>query len=158
MSFVHLHLHTEYSLLDGLTKIKKLIAAVKEMDMPSCAITDHGAMYGAIEFYKNCQKNNVKPIIGCEVYISPKSRFDKTAESRRANHLILLAKNLPGYKNLMKLVSIAHLEGFYYKPKIDWEALEKYHQGLICTSACIEGEIASLIIGQDYQAARQKAL
>lgn len=155
--FVHLHLHTEYSLLDGLTKIKNLIPAVKEMGMDSVAITDHGTMYGAIEFYKACQKNDIKPIIGCEVYLCPGSRFDKTAQNRKNQHLILLAKDLQGYKNLMKLVSIGHLEGFYYKPRIDWEILEKYHHGLICSSACIEGEIGQLIQENEFDKAVKKA-
>ncbi|MFA4826900.1 MAG: PHP domain-containing protein, partial [Candidatus Shapirobacteria bacterium] len=158
MSFVHLHLHTEYSLLDGLTKIKKLIPTIKEMGMNACAITDHGTMYGAIEFYKTCQKAEIKPIIGCETYFTNFSRSDRSANSRKVNHLILLAKNQQGYKNLMKLVSFSHLEGFYYKPRIDRELLEKYKDGLICSSACIEGEIASLIINNDYDAAKKKAL
>ena len=156
-NFVHLHLHTEYSLLDGLTNIKKLIKKVKELEMPACAITDHGNMYGAIEFYKTCKKNDVKPIIGCEVYISPGSRLDKNIENKKANHLILLAKNKIGYKNLMKLVSLSHLEGFYYKPKIDWEILQKYHQGLICQSACLEGEIPKLILDKNFEKATEIA-
>ncbi|HEX8923550.1 MAG TPA: PHP domain-containing protein, partial [Patescibacteria group bacterium] len=137
MSFVHLHVHTEYSLLDGLTKIKKLVSTVKDMGMNAVAITDHGNMYGAIEFYKACIKAEIKPIIGCEVYVSPGSRLDKSSVNRRNHHLILLAKNLTGYKNLMKLVSIGHHEGFYYKPRIDWEILQQYHEGLICSSACV---------------------
>lgn len=155
--FVHLHVHTEYSLLDGVTKIKKLINTVKEMEMPSVAITDHGNMYGAIEFYKTCQKNEVKPIIGCEVYVSPGSRLDKTSQNRKSNHLILLAKNNQGYQNLMKIVSIGHIEGFYYKPRIDWEVLQQYHQGLICTSSCPAGEIPSFIINQQYEQAKSSA-
>lgn len=155
--FVHLHLHTEYSLLDGLTKVKNLIPAIKDMGMDSVAITDHGTMYGAIEFYKACKKNDVKPIIGCEVYMCAGSRFDKTAQNRKNQHLILLAKDLQGYKNLMKLVSIGHMEGFYYKPRIDWETLEKYHQGLICSSACIEGEIGQLIQEKEFDKATKKA-
>lgn len=155
--FVHLHVHTEYSLLDGLSKIKKLIPFVKEMGMEALAITDHGSMYGAIEFYKACQKNEIKPIIGCEVYISAGSHLEKTAANRRAHHLVLLAKNLQGYKNLMKLVSIAQIEGYYYKPKIDWELLQKYHEGLICTSACIEGEIGQLILEDNYEKAKKRA-
>ncbi|MDD2483133.1 MAG: DNA polymerase III subunit alpha [Candidatus Shapirobacteria bacterium] len=156
-NFVHLHVHTEYSLLDGLTKIKKLIPFIKEMGMNSIAITDHGNMYGAIEFYKACQKNEVKPIIGCEVYISPNSRLEKSTANRKNNHLILLAKNNKGYKNLMKLVSIAHIEGYYYKPRIDWEILQRYHEGLICTSACIEGEIGQFIIDNNYEKAKSRA-
>jgi DNA polymerase-3 subunit alpha len=155
--FVHLHLHTDYSLLDGLTKIKKLVPTVKEMGMTACAITDHGNMYGAIEFYKACQKSEIKPIIGCELYITPGSRLEKTAASRKSNHLILLSKDMTGYKNLMKLVSIAHMEGFYYKPRIDWEVLEKYHEGLICTSACVQGEIGAHLLNGDYNLAVERA-
>lgn len=157
MSFVHLHLHTEYSLLDGLTKIKKLVAAVKEMGMNACAITDHGSMYGAIEFYKACQKAEIKPIIGCETYICSQSRTEKIPANRKSYHLILLAKNNAGYKNLMKLVSLSHLEGFYYKPRIDWELLEKYHEGLICTSACLQGEIYSNLVDGNFQQAKTVA-
>lgn len=156
--FVHLHVHTEYSLLDGLTNIKKLVAKCKELKMPACAITDHGNMYGAIEFYKTCKKNDIKPIIGCEVYVSPTSLFDKTTDNRRNHHLILLAKNMVGYKNLMKLVSIAQIEGFYYKPRIDWEILQKYHEGLICSSACLAGEIPQLIIDGNLEKAKNRAL
>ena len=157
MSFVHLHVHTEYSLLDGLSKIKNLVALVKDMGMNSIAITDHGNMYGAIEFYKACKKADIKPIIGCETYMSPNGRLDKSTSNRRNQHLILLAKNNQGYKNLMKLISIANIEGYYYKPRIDWETLNKYHDGLICCSACIEGEIGQLIINNDYDKALIRA-
>lgn len=157
MSFVHLHVHTEYSLLDGLSKIKNLVALIKEMGMNSIAITDHGNMYGAIEFYKACKKADIKPIIGCEVYMSPNGRLDKSTSNRRNQHLILLAKNNQGYKNLMKLVSIANIEGYYYKPRLDWETLQKYKDGLICSSACIEGEISQLILNNDYEKAVKKA-
>jgi DNA polymerase-3 subunit alpha len=157
MSFVHLHVHTEYSLLDGLNKIKNLVSAVKDMGMNSLAITDHGNMYGAIEFYKACQKADIKPIIGCETYLAPNGRLDKTSTNRRSQHLILLAKNQQGYKNLMKLVSISHIEGFYYRPRIDWETLQKYSDGLICTSACVEGEIAQLILDNNYDQAKTRA-
>src|SRR5476651_1986498 len=135
MAFVHLHTHTEYSLLDGLSKIKKLVALIKEQGSNACAITDHGNMYGAIEFYKACLKAEIKPIIGCEVYTCQGSRHEKSSSNRKNNHLILLAKNNQGYKNLMKLVSIGHQEGFYYKPRVDWEIIEQYHEGLICLSA-----------------------
>jgi DNA polymerase-3 subunit alpha len=155
--FVHLHLHTEYSLLDGLTKIKKLVAAAKEFGMSSCAITDHGNMYGAIEFFKTCQKNEVKPIIGCEVYVSAKSRLEKTNTNRKSFHLILLAKDQTGYKNLMKIVSIGHIEGFYYKPRIDWETIEKYHQGLICLSGCIEGQLGFHLRNNEFEKAEDFA-
>ena len=157
MSFVHLHVHTEYSLLDGLSKIKNLVALIKEMGMNSIAITDHGNMYGAIEFYKACKKADIKPIIGSELYMSPNGRLDKSTGNRRNQHLILLAKNNQGYKNLMKLISIASIEGYYYKPRIDWETLNKYHEGLICSSACIEGEISQLILNKDYDKAVLRA-
>ena len=156
MSFVHLHVHTEYSLLDGLSKMGELIPAVKQMGMNSLAITDHGTMYGTIEFYKTCKKYDIKPIIGCEVYVSP-NHLDKSPENRKSNHLILLAKNEQGYKNLIRLVSISHLDGFYYKPKIDFALLEKFHSGLICTSACIEGEIAKPILEKNMALAQKKA-
>lgn len=157
MSFAHLHVHTEYSLLDGLSKIKKLIATVKDMGMNAVAITDHGNMYGAIEFYKACQKAEIKPIIGCEVYMTQGSRHDKSPQNKKINHLILLAKDNQGYKNLMKLVSLAYLEGYYYKPRIDWELLEKYHQGLICSSACPAGVVSSLINNNQYESAKDNA-
>ncbi|MFZ2153205.1 MAG: DNA polymerase III subunit alpha [Microgenomates group bacterium] len=157
MSFVHLHVHTEYSLLDGLIKIKKLVNTVKEMGMNAVAITDHGSMYGAIEFYKACQKAEIKAIIGCEVYTCLQSRHEKNAANRKNHHLILLAKNQTGYRNLMELVSLAHLEGFYYKPRIDWELLQKYHEGLICLSSCPQGEIPALIISGDYEKAKARA-
>lgn len=157
MSFVHLHVHTEYSLLDGLSKIKNLVALVKEMGMNSIAITDHGNMYGAIEFYKACKKAEIKPIIGSELYVSPNGRLDKSTTNRRNQHLILLAKNNQGYKNLMKLISIANIEGYYYKPRIDWETLKKYSEGLICCSACIEGEISQLILNNNYDKALVRA-
>lgn len=155
-NFVHLHVHTEYSLLDGLTKIKNLVNTVKEMGMNAIAITDHGNMYGAIEFYKACKKADIKPIIGCEIYTTS-NRLDKSPNNRRSNHLILLAKNTQGYKNLMTLVSIANIEGYYYKPRIDWETLTKYHEGLICSSACVEGEIAQQVIEGNYEKAKARA-
>ncbi len=157
MSFVHLHLHTEYSLLDGLTKIKKLASTLKEFEMPGCAITDHGNMYGAIEFYKTFQKNELKPIIGCEIYTCTGSRLEKNNANRKTNHLILLAKDHQGYQNLMKLVSIGHIEGFYYKPRLDWESIEKYHQGLICLSGCLQGEIYSNLVANEYDKAKEIA-
>lgn len=157
MSFVHLHVHTEYSLLDGLSKIKNLVNTTKEMGMNSIAITDHGVMYGAIEFYKTCQKAGIKPIVGCETYLAPNGHLDKSAGNRRNQHLILLAKNQQGYQNLMRLVSIAHIEGYYYKPRIDWELLTKYHEGIICSSACIEGEIPQLILDDKYDQAKKRA-
>ncbi|MBL7150321.1 DNA polymerase III subunit alpha [Candidatus Microgenomates bacterium] len=157
MKFTHLHVHTEYSLLDGLSKISELTARCKEQKMDSLALTDHGVMYGVIPFYLECKKAGIKPIIGVEAYMAHRSRFDKQPKiDADQYHLILLAKNEKGYKNLMKLTTIAHLEGFYYKPRIDMEALEKYSEGLICTSACIEGEIPNLFLqGQDKEAEKK---
>lgn len=146
MSFVHLHNHSHYSLLDGLTKIDELISFAKEQGSPAVAITDHGSMYGVIEFYQKAKKAGIKPIIGVEAYLAPGSRHDKSSrEDAKSYHLLLLAKNNTGYNNLIKLVSAAHLEGFYYKPRIDWELLQKYHEGLIATSSCLGGEIPKLI-------------
>jgi DNA polymerase III subunit alpha len=156
--FVHLHLHTEYSLLDGLSKISKLTSRVKEMGMDSVAITDHGTMYGAIEFYKKAKAENVKPIIGVEAYTvlyDHKKKPDK--ERFNYNHLLLLAKDEEGYKNLMKITSIAHLEGYYYRPRIQRELLEKYSKGIICTSACVNGEVPRALIDGDYKKAKETA-
>jgi DNA polymerase-3 subunit alpha len=156
--FVHLHLHTEYSLLDGLTKIKKLTTRVKEMGMDTVAVTDHGAMYGSIEFYKQAKKDGVKPIVGLEAYTTT---IDHTLRDERAKkerfHLLLLAKDEEGYKNLMKITSIAHTEGYYYKPRISNEVLAKYSKGLICTSACPAGELAKHFIDDDYEGAKKTA-
>jgi len=159
MSFVHLHNHTHYSLLDGLTKIDELVKYAKEQGSPAVAITDHGTMYGVIEFYQKCKKAGIKPIIGVETYLAPKSRFDKLNRSDAKNyHLVLLAKNELGYKNLIKLISAAHLEGFYYKPRIDWDLLEKYHEGLIASTACLGGEIAQYILASDLVGAKKRIL
>jgi len=155
--FVHLHLHTQYSLLDGACILENLIRKVKEYKMPACAITDHGNMFGAIEFYDLAMKNGIKPIIGSEVYIAPDSRFEKSSHGiqEASFHLILLARNEAGYKNLMKLVSIGFLEGFYYRPRIDKEVLAKHKEGLICTSACLKGEIPHLICTNQLHQARR---
>jgi DNA polymerase-3 subunit alpha len=155
--YVPLHLHTEYSLLDGATKISDLIAHAKANNMPACAITDHGVMYGAIEFYRKAKEEGIKPIIGCELYIIEGDIQVKTSENSSNFHIVLLAKDREGYKNLVKLVSIAHLEGFYYKPRINHELLEKYSKGLICLSACIGGEIAQHILRGDSAKARETA-
>ncbi|MDD5422859.1 MAG: DNA polymerase III subunit alpha, partial [Candidatus Omnitrophica bacterium] len=155
--FVHLHVHTQYSLLDGACLLEPLMNKVKEHRMPACAMTDHGNMFGAIEFYDLCMKNGVKPIIGSEVYIAPDSRFEKSSRgiSDASFHLVLLAKNETGYRNLMKLVSIGFLEGFYYRPRIDKEVLAKHKDGLICLSACLKGEIPHLIYTNQLDQARK---
>lgn len=156
--FVHLHVHTEYSLLDGLSNIKSLMSHVKEQGMDSIAITDHGAMYGAVEFYKEGLKQGVKPIIGMEAYTTNLPLGEKADRSKNQNfHLVLLAKDLEGYKNLMKLTSIAHIEGYYYRPRIDRETLSKYSKGLLCTSACPLGEIGQALIQDDYKKAKETA-
>ena len=156
MSFCHLHTHTEYSLLDGSNKIKNYVARVKELGMNSAAITDHGNMYGVVEFYKEAKANNINPIIGCEVYVAPNSRFDRELShgDDRYYHLILLAENNKGYANLMKIVSIGFTEGYYYRPRVDFETLEKYHEGLICLSACLAGEIPRYIVRGFYEEAK----
>lgn len=154
--FVHLHVHTEYSLLDGLSNIPKLFTHVKELGMDAVAITDHGVMYGEIEFYKEGQKQGIKPILGMEGYITNGSLKDKTDRSKFQNyHVLLLAKNHEGYKNLMKLSSIAHLEGYYYRPRMDRELLKKYSKGLICTSACPQGEVGQALKNDDYKEAKK---
>ena len=152
--FVHLHIHSEFSLLDGANRIKDLPVRAKELGMDAIAITDHGVMYGAIDFYKACKKEGIKPIIGCEVYVAPRSRFDKEPNiDNHYYHLILLAKNQKGYQNLSKLVSIGFVEGYYYKPRIDLEVLEKYSEGLVCLSACLAGAVnQALTNGQDEKA------
>jgi len=156
-NFVHLHVHSEYSLLDGATRIKGLVEKAARLGMPAVALTDHGVMYGAVEFYRAAKKAGIKPIIGCEVYMAPKSRFEKQATKGKREdtsyHLTLIATNNQGYQNLMRLVSFGFLEGFYYKPRIDMELLEKYHEGLIGLSGCIAGEIPKHIISGDDEAA-----
>lgn len=156
MSFVHLHVHTEYSLLDGFSKINKLMDRVKEMNMPAVAITDHGTMFGVVEFYKAAKAKGVKPIIGVEAYLARKKLTDKTANDKGSSHLLLLAENQQGYQNLLQLSSIAQLDGFYYHPRIDHETLEKYADGLICTSGCMAAEIPRAIERGDLADARAK--
>lgn len=157
MKFSHLHVHSEYSLLDGLSKVSDLLERCQQEKMDSLALTDHGVMYGVIPFYLSCQKAGIKPIIGVEAYMAHRSRFDKQPKiDADQYHLVLLAKNEQGYKNLMALTTIAHLEGFYYKPRIDMEALAKHAQGLICMTACVEGEIPSLLIHDQEEKAEQK--
>ena len=159
MAFVHLHVHTEYSLLDGACRIEKLVSKAKELGQTALAITDHGVMYGAVAFYKACQAEGIKPIIGCEVYVAPRNMSDKEhGIDNNYSHLILLCKNEQGYKNLCYLVSMAFTEGFYIKPRIDWALLHQHSEGLICLSGCLAGEIPQKIIRGDYEAAKAKAL
>jgi DNA polymerase-3 subunit alpha len=175
MSFTHLHVHTEYSLLDGSSKISELVQRVKELGMDSIAITDHGVMYGVIDFYKAAKAVGVKPIIGCEVYVAPGSRFDRESRQRaghrtesasidegasdeRYHHLVLLAENDTGYSNLVKLVSKGFTEGFYYKPRVDYEVLKEYHEGIIALSACLAGVVATCLRRGQYEEAKNEAL
>lgn len=157
--FVHLHNHTAYSLLDGASKIEDLIKRAQELNMPAMAITDHGVMYGAVDFYKACKKAGIKPIIGCEVYVASRTRFDRQAGLDDSSyHLILLVKNETGYRNLSKLETLASLEGFYYKPRVDRELLAQYHEGLIALSGCMAGEVAQKILQEDLDGAREAAM
>lgn len=156
MSFTHLHLHTSYSLLDGAGKVDEMVKRAKELGQDSMAITDHGVMYGAIDFFKTCVKNGIKPIIGSEIYVVSGSRFDKLPNEERY-HLILLCENDIGYKNLLKIVSIGFTEGFYYKPRVDYETLNKYSEGLICLSACLAGEIPRELLKGQYNTAKLKS-
>lgn len=157
--FVHLHVHTEYSLLDGANRIKDLIRRTGELGMDSIAITDHGVMYGVIDFYKEARKNNIKPIIGCEVYTARRTRFDRQAGmDSDQGHLVLLAQDNAGFKNLMKIVSAGFTEGFYYKPRVDMEVLERYSEGLIALSACLSGDIPRALLQNDYDRAKKLAL
>ena len=160
MSFVHLHTHTEYSLLDGSNKIKEYAARVKELGMEAAAITDHGAMFGVIDFYRAARAEGIKPILGCEVYVAPNSRFDKelTGGEDRYYHLVLLAETNEGYANLVKIVSKGYVEGFYYRPRVDMEVLEQYHKGIIALSACLAGEVQRYIVKGLYDEARKTAL
>lgn len=160
MAFTHLHVHTEYSLLDGANKVKECVKRVKELGMDSCAITDHGVMYGVINFYRAAKEAGIKPILGCEVYVAPGSRFDKEAGAGddRYYHLVLLAENDLGYANLMKIVSKGHTEGFYYKPRVDMEVLEQYHEGIIALSACLAGEVQRYIVRGLHDEAKKAAL
>lgn len=159
MTFTHLHVHTEYSLLDGAARIKDLIAGAKELGMDAVAITDHGAMFGVIDFYKEAKKQGIKPIIGCEVYTAARTMQDKDAEKdKRQGHLVLLAKNDAGYRNLMKIVSAGYTEGFYYKPRIDHDMLRRYSDGIIALSACLAGDVQWRLLNNDYEGAKKEAL
>src|SRR5580692_5483669 len=156
--FVHLHLHSEYSLLDGACRIGDLVQKAVDLNMPAIGLTDHGVMYGSMEFYLECKKAGIKPLVGCEVYVSTRTRFQR--ESKKlddAQHLVLLAMNETGYRNLLKLVSIASLEGFYYKPRIDKDVLNQYSEGLICLSACLGGEVPEHLLDAEYEKARYSA-
>ena len=158
-NFAHLHVHTEYSLLDGACRIPALVARAKELGQQSLAITDHGVMYGVIDFYKECKKQGIQPVIGCEVYVAPRTRFDKVHRiDTSPYHLVLLCKNAAGYQNLIAMVSKASIEGFYSKPRVDLELLRTYHEGLICLSACLAGQIPRRLLERDYDAAKETAL
>jgi DNA polymerase-3 subunit alpha len=158
-NFVHLHVHTQYSLLDGACRLDELLDLAGRYGMPACAITDHGNMFGVIEFYEKATAKGIKPIIGCEIYVAPDSRFDKTSHGIKgaSYHLVLLAKNMTGYKNLMEIVSIGYLEGFYYRPRVDKEVLARYSKGLIALSACLRGEVAHFLLSDQWEQARKAA-
>ena len=159
MSFVHLHLHTEFSLLDGACRIQELARRVKELGQTAVAITDHGVMYGAVDFYRACKAEGVHPVIGCEVYVAPRTRFDKVHElDAEARHLVLLCRNEEGYRNLSYMVSCAFTEGFYIKPRIDMDLLRAHAGGLIALSACLGGEIPRRLRANDYAGAKAHAL
>lgn len=158
MDFCHLHVHSEYSMLDGASPIKKLVSRIKELNMTACAITDHGVMYGAVDFYRECKAQGINPIIGCEVYVAPRSRFEKVyGIDNKTSHLVLLAKNQTGYKNLVKIVSLGHTEGFYYKPRVDYDLLKEHSEGIIALSACLAGEIPKRLLSGDYEDAKKRA-
>lgn len=157
--FVHLHLHSEYSLLDGACRLKELAKRVKELGQTACAVTDHGNMFAAVEFYNACKAEGIKPIIGCETYVAPRTRFDKVAKiDQSPYHLVLLCKDQQGYRNLIKLVSLSYTQGFYGKPRVDEELLRKYSKGLVCLSACLAGEIPVKLLNNDYQGAKDTAI
>lgn len=157
--FVHLHVHTEYSLLDGFSRVKKLIKRAKDLGMRSVAITDHGNMFGVIDFYKEAKKSGIKPVIGCEVYTAPRSLKDKDPNlDKRYGHLILLAENMTGYQNLIKLVSVSYVDGFYYKPRIDLDVLKQHSEGIICLSACLAGDVSNALLNRNYKKAKEIAM
>ena len=156
--FVHLHVHSEYSLLDGACRIKRLVSRVKELGMNSVAVTDHGNVFAAVEFYNECKAQGIKAVIGCEVYVAPRTRFDRQGRLDQPYHLILLCKNELGYKNLCHLVSRAYIEGFYSKPRVDFELLSIYHEGLCCLSGCLAGEASRRLSDGDYDGAKETVL
>ena len=155
--FTHLHTHTEYSLLDGLSRLGPLVQRTKELGMESLAITDHGGMYGAIDFYQLAKSEGIRPIIGCEMYVAPGSRHERNPDERSPYHMTVLARDYKGYQNLVKLVTTSHLEGFYYRPRVDREILERYHEGLIVMSGCASGEVPLLITQGRLDEARATA-
>lgn len=159
MAFVHLHTHTEYSLLDGSNKIKEYVSRVRELGMNAAAITDHGVMFGVIDFYKEAKAAGINPVLGCEVYVAPGSRFDRETVhgEDRYYHLVLLAENDKGYGNLMKIVSKGFVEGYYYKPRVDMEVLREYHEGIIALSACLAGEVQRYLVRGMYEEAKEIA-
>lgn len=156
--FVHLHTHTPYSILDGSNRIRNYLERVKELGMESAAITDHGVMYGVVEFYKTAKELGIHPVIGCEVYVSPGAITEKAGAGTRYYHLVLLAENNIGYKNLLKIVSKGFLEGFYYRPRIDLKTLEEYHEGIIALSGCLGGEVSKKLSGGMYDSACEAAM
>jgi len=157
MSFVHLHVHSQYSILDGFSDLNKLVARAKEYEMPAVALTDHGTMFGVIDFYNAANATGVKPIIGLEAYLSSRGMTDRDSKyDKRSNHVLLLAENQTGYENLLEIASAAQLEGFYYKPRIDHDYLADHAEGLICTSACMAGEIPRAILEEGEESAIQK--
>ena len=158
--FVHLHVHTQYSLLDGTIRLQDVLKKARELRMPAVAMTDHGNIYGAVDFYQSAYRQGIKPIIGCELYVAPRGRLDKSVESagETARHLIVLVKNFQGYKNLIKLTSLGFLEGFYYRPRVDKDLLAKHSEGLIALSACLHGEVADYLLRGDVEGAEKAAL
>ena len=156
MAFTHLHVHSHYSLLDGLSKIPNLVASAKAKGFTSLALTDHGNMHGAVEFYKECRTQGIKPILGVEAYVAPRALIDKQARvDDQSCHLVLLARNVEGYKNLIKLVTVAHLQGFYYKPRLDHETLQRHASGIVALSSCLKGEVPQAILKGDETKARE---
>ena len=156
--FAHLHVHTQYSLLDGMCRIPSLIQRAKDLGQTSIAITDHGVMYGVVDFYKQAKAAGIHPVIGCEVYVAPRKRADRLHEmDASAFHLVLLAETDEGYRNLMKLSSLGFLEGYYYKPRVDMELLEQYHEGIIALSACLSGQIPTCLLEDRYEEALRLA-
>ena len=155
--FTHLHTHTEYSMLDGISRIPDLVDRAVELEMRALAITDHGSLYGAVDFYSECKDRHIKPIIGCETYVAHESRLDRGANERSPHHLVLLAQNNTGYRNLMKLVTLSHLEGFHYRPRVDREILEQHREGLIVLSGCPSAEVPRLLAEGKTEEARRAA-